>query len=740
MKLAASGLLLGLAPKALEPISAEAGNYYYEKMFSSSLRYGVCGICGSSCALKAYVEGDYFIRDLEGNPDDLQSQGKLCAKGNAGIQYAYDPDRLKYPMKRTNPEKGIDVDPGWVRITWDEALDLIANKFNEIKETYGGQAIIFMAHPGESMAWMMRLARAVGSPNYINHLDTCVITNVLVRKYTMFIPTFCCDLENSRYILCFGWDQPAKGKIVYSHRFIRAKDEGAKVVVLNPMYTPTTSKADEWISIKPGTDLAFALAMINVIINDNLYDEEYVTSYTNFPAYENEIRSWVAQYTPEWAESITEVPAETIRRIATEFATTKPSVALTHKRDPAGPSYTNSWRLSHAIVILNALVGSIDNTGGIVYPRTFPVRNVNQLYQPPPTPTVTEKIDGKDKLPLLNPLNHGIFSTLANGILNDQPYPVKAALIRGYNVLSFPNPNKIIEAFKKLEFIAVIDIIPSEMAMLADVVLPEATYWEVKGISSRTYNGLHPQLAIREQVIKPMYEVRSLGWICIELGKRLAPEYFDFTPDELLNEQVRGTGLANSFEELVQKATNGLVSSGEFVPLEKLQALTSGGLKIQIYCENFAAHGYDPLPSWEPKRETPTLEYPYYLLVTRPAVHRHGKTTNIPWLHEICPENHVLIHPDEAARLGIEDDEWVYVESRYGRIKLKALRYAGIRRDCVCVAHGFGHWSRQLSLAYGWGANDGDLIPDQTIDELLARKDPTGAAPMSDVCVKVYRA
>ncbi|RLF10913.1 MAG: hypothetical protein DRJ69_02510, partial [Thermoprotei archaeon] len=714
---------------------------YWDRFYKATVRHGVCGICGSACAFKAYVEGDGYLVDMKGKEGDLESQGKLCAKGNAGIWYAYDPDRLKYPLKRTNPEKGIDVDPEWVRISWDEALDLVANKFLEIKEKYGGHSIIFLGHPPYK-PWLTRLAYALGSPNYISHLDTCVITNVLVRKFTMHSPTFVHDVKNARYILCFGWDQPAKGKVVYTHQYSEAVRNKAKIVVLNPLYTPTASKASRWIPIKPGTDLAFALAMMNVIINEGLYDEDYVNKYTNFPDHEDEIRSWVQQYTPEWAEDITEVPADTIRTVAREFATTKPSIALTHKRDAAGPNYANSWKLAHAIVILNALVGAIDNVGGVILPRTFKMPDVNKIYSMPPAPSVTEKADGKHMLPLLNKLGHGIFSTLIGNILEEKPYPIKAALVCNYNILSFPNPKKAIEAFKKLEFLAVVDILPSEMALLADVVLPDTTYWETSGLSLRSYNALYPQIAVKDAIIKPMYDVKSHTWIIYQIGKRVAPEYFNFSLSELSNEMVRRAGIANSVGELKSMAVNGLYTppGACFKPLEKLKSLVSQGKKIQIYGEFFAKYGYDPLPSWEPKREEKSLEYPYYLIVTRSAVHRHGKTANIPWLHEICPENCVLIHPEEAESLGIEDLDWVYVESRYGKIKVKALRWPGIRRDCVCVSHGFGHWSRYMRVAYGWGANDGDLIPDQSIDDVLSRRDPTANALMSDVCVKVYRA
>ncbi len=703
--------------------------------------YTTCGVCHSNCGIIAYTQ-DGVIKFVEGNPKDLHSGGKMCAKGIAGSYLPYAPDRLKYPLKRTNSEKDIDVDPGWVTISWDEALDITANKLKEIKETYGPQSIIFIANP---TSYGERLRKAIGSPNKITHHDTCIITHVVVQKFTIGAKLWSYDFPNSKYILCFGWDQPSKAKVTLTRRFIKGRENGAKVVVINPLTTLMSSQADEWIQIVPGTDLAFALAMINVILSEDLYDKDYVEKYTNFKEHEDEIRSWASQYTPEWASEITGVPAETIRRIAREFATTKPSVIPVHKRDPPGPNYANSWKLAHAIIILNALVGSIDNVGGWLFTKDVKFPSLDKVFPPPsyPEPPVKEDICGRSKLPLLDKVKLGIFSTLADNILKKKPYEVKAAVIYKYNLLSFPNPKKLVEALKQLEFIVTIDVLPSESVQMADIVLPECTYWERKGYSVRIYNGWYPQVSVSQPVINPMYECKSAGTIFCELGKRIAPEYFKkpdgsfFTPTEYIETSVKNA-LGISFEEL---ATEGLWSKPEeFKPLTKLESMAKAGKKIQIYGETFKKYGYDPLPSWQSRRDKPTSDYPLYLIITRPPVHRHGKTTDNPYLLEAYPENAAIIHPETAKALGISDLQWVWVESRIGKVKVKAKLFDGIRKDCVCLSHGFGHWSKGLIYGYGRGANDGDLIPDQTIDELLARKDPTGGACMSDVCVRVYKA
>ncbi|RLI25815.1 MAG: hypothetical protein DRO52_03485 [Candidatus Hecatellales archaeon] len=719
---------------ALKPLEARPPTPALEKYYTS------CGVCHSNCGIRVYVK-DGVIRFLDGNPEDLHSGGKVCAKGVAGSYLPYAPDRLKYPLKRTNPEKGIEVDPGWVTISWEEALDTTAKRLGEIKEKYGPQSIIFIAHP---TGFSERLRKALGSPNRITHHDTCIITHVVVEKFTIGTKLWMYDFPNSKYILCFGWDQPSKGKVPLTRRFSEAKRRGAKIVVVNPLVTLMSSQADEWISIIPGTDLAFALAMINVIISEDLYDKEYVRKYTNFEEHEEEIRNWVKDYTPEWASTITGVPAETIRRIAKEFATTKPSVIPMHKRDPPGPNYANSWKLCHAIIILNALVGSIDNVGGWLFTKGVSIPSLDKVYPPPPypKPPVSEDICGRSRLPLLDKVKLGIFSTLANNILAKKPYEVKAAIIYKYNLLAFPNPKRLVEALKQLEFIVTIDVLPSESVQLADIVLPDCTYLEREGFSVRIYNGWYPQVSVFQPVIKTMYDCRSADWIFCELGKRLAPDYFKkpdgafFTPSEYVREAlVKGIGI--TFEELAQR---GIWSKPErFKPFAKLESMVKAGKKIQIYGETFKKYGYDPLPSWQPRRDNPSPEYPLYLLITRPPVHRHGKTTDNPYLLELYPENVAVIHPETAEKLGIKDLDLVWVESRTGRVRVKAKLFEGIRKDCVCIPHGFGHWSRGLIYGYGRGVNDGDLIPDQTIEEIIDRGDPTGGACMCDVCVKVYK-
>ena len=190
-----------------------------------------CGICSPACGLQATVE-DGVVKFIEGLPGDAHGEGHLCGKGAAGAGFLYDPDRLKYPMKRTNPRKGFDEDPGWVRITWQEALDTIAAKMKTSIDTYGTESLLFVTLPAPDL--LARFINAMGVVNRIDHRDECFQTDTVIQKYTTGGKSWCNDFENSKYILLFGWDIVAKNKIIYANGVVKARSAGAKVVHFSP--------------------------------------------------------------------------------------------------------------------------------------------------------------------------------------------------------------------------------------------------------------------------------------------------------------------------------------------------------------------------------------------------------------------------------------------------------------------------------------------------------------------------
>lgn len=696
-------------------------------------KYNFCGICSANCGMVAEVIDGKATR-LLGNPDDQVAKGKLCVKGYAALKDLYDPDRLKYPMKRTNPEKGPGVDPGWVKISWEEAFELAGEKFNEARENYGPESIAFFSRGHD---WMNRLQRAIGTPNHIQHHSTCFTTYTAVWRACVGVGNrpFMLDLENAKYLLSFGWDMPSKAKNMSARDYVKAVSNGAKSVVVDPRLTVTGTLADEWIPIKPGTDLAFMLAMIRIIINEELYDKDYVEQSTIGI---EELKAAVQDYTPEWAAEITGVDAGTIEQVAWDFGTTRPALIPNHKRDAGGPNYSNSWRVAFCKLILNALVGSIDHEGGQIFARTPSMPGFDQIFPPPEFPEMKpERIDGFEKHPIIGPTRRGDFATVTDAILDEDPYPLKAAFFRKHNVLAFPDAVKFTEALKKLDFVAVVDVWPSEMVQMADVVFPEPYFLETSGFGARAYHAFYPQIALRQPVVEPMYDTRGYGGVIEGLAEAMGfGEYFEgVSGGKLREEQLKALG--TSWDEL-QNSPNGLWSDErEFVPRTSFS--TESG-KIEFYSTELEKHGYDPLPYWQPKREMPSSEYPFYMLISRPGMHKMTATQNNELMLQAYPENSVMLHREKAQEMGIQEGDEVYVESRAGRIKLQAEIIEGIRPDCICIEHGFGHWSKQYSLAYQRGANEGDLIPRISIDEMLKINDPGAGSCMNDFCVKVYKA
>ena len=696
-----------------------------------------CNMCASVCGMKATVS-DGVLRFVEGLPGDLDGDGKLCAKGKAAPGYLYDPDRLKYPMMRTNPAKGIGVDPGWMRISWDEALDLAANKLKETIATHGRDSVLALGRPSPDI-WA-RFVNAIGTPNRSDHVDVCYLGDKIVSGRMIGGKPWGHDFANSKYILVFGWDIVGKGKVVWARAFAEAKRKGAKIVSFNPWKSAGTSLiADESISIRPASDLAVVNAMIHVILAENLYDKDFVESYTNFPQYEAEIRAHFEPYTPEWAEALSDVPAHDIARIGREFALTRPAVCPLHKKTPTA-NYANGTETTFAINILNILAGTIDRPGGRFFPRAYSIPGIDAIVPPPAYPPKTGTwIDGRDLHPFIKTAGNGMFSCLADGL---RRYPGKAqyCIINRYSPMGFPNPDEVAAELAKIPFTVCIDIQPNEVIDLADLVLPQSLYLESSDAVARDYNQLYPQVVVRQPVVPAQFETRTLGAILNAWGRRAFPEYFsnpDGSPINMsyvLDEKVRRAGIAENFAELKQL---GLVEKKQgFVPRTTFS--THDG-KINIYVKEFADKGFDPLPKWTPKRDEPNGTYPFYLLTVIPPMHIRATTENNRILNEIMPTNQVHMNPQAAHGLSLDEGDTANVRSRVGEIQLPVHLTEAIRPDCVLVPHGFGHRSRLLTAAYGKGAQDAFLIPGQSMDDVIARRDVGGSGCVMDAVVSVTK-
>ena len=679
--------------------------------------FTLCEQCVWRCGVRAKVK-DERVYKLEGNPFHPHSRGMLCPRGQAGVAALYDPDRLKYPLIRSGP-RGSGK---WQRVSWEDALDYVAARMLEIKERYGPEAMIFSTTHNLIQTQFENLLKAFGSPNYGTQRSLCFNAMITANLMTFGLEEPGRDYSQTQYIIYTGRNLLDAISNSESQDLVAAMARGAKVIVLDPRFTKTAAKATEWLPIRPGTDLAFHLALIQVIIEEGLYDAEFVAQHT--VGFE-ELKEAVKGYTPEWAASKCEIPAETIRRIAREFALAAPH-AFAHPNWRTS-NFLNSFQTERAIAILNALVGSwgrpgslrpSDGEGGGVTLGTIPQ---------PPYPRVSAlRLDGVPwKYPLV-PLKLGVFQEIRDNILTGEPYQAHGWFIYRQNpVNSLPERRKTIEAFSKLDFIVTIDISMNDTAWFSDVVLPEATYLE-------RYDPLavvEGTVFIRQPVVAPMYESQSGLWIFKQLGERLGlGDYFQYEDEEdYLRQQLAPLDI--TLEELKEKGYY-RPPAQESEGGEEFTFNTPSG-KIELYSSTLANSGFSPVPVWEePVRNEPGT---FYLLTGKVAQHTQFATHNNRLLHERVPTNPLWIHPQPAAERGIRDGDEVWVESPAGRVKTVAHVTEKIRSDCVYMTPGFGHVSKGLTIAYGQGASDSDLH--------LTFTDPvSGSQALSQTCVTVKKA
>lgn len=652
----------------------------------------LCEMCVWRCGLLAKVEKGRVVK-LEGNPENPHSTGKLCARGQSGLMTTYDPDRVLTPLVRVGPRGGGQ----FRRASWDEALDLVASKMSEIKQTHGAEAMVFSSTHNLSQVQFENLLNGFGSPNYGTQRSLCFNAMVTAFLLTYGVEEPSRDYSRVKYIILTGRNLMEAISTSETRQLNEAIARGAKLVVLDPRFTKTAAKATEWIPIRPGTDLAYHLAMIHVIVTERLGDCDFVSQYVVGC---DDLPAAMAEYTPEWAEGKTGVPAETIRRIAREFAAARPD-AMAHPGWRTS-NFVNSFQTERAIATLNAVVGNVLTPGGCLVAEGPEASGVTLGKPPqPPYPRVGAlRLDGVPWKHPLVPLKLGIFQNIRDAILTGQPYQAHGWFIARQNpVLSLPDRRKTLEALDKLDFIVSVDVIMNDTAWYADVVLPEASYLE----RYDPINVLAGRLWLRQPVIEPQGEARSALWIYKRLGERLGlGDYFQYEDEEdYLRQQ-----LAPLWISLEQLKVHGHADPPRAAASDEIKFNTPSG-KIEVYSETLAKAGFPGWPAWE---EPPApAAGQFYLLTGKVAQHTQMGTQNNKLLNEVFRFPGLWIHAGEAAKRGLGMGDMARVKSEVGEVVVPVHATQGIRPDCVYLTPGFGHLSKGLRTAYGQGVSDSDL-------------------------------
>lgn len=687
-----------------------------------------CG-ANSNCLLKLHVKDGQIIR-IE-TDDGEEPQLRACARGRAQRQRTYAPNRLQYPMKRVG-ERG---EGKFERISWDEALDKIADEMKRIKENYGPGAFVNLQYAGEfglQGPAVGRLMNMFGGS--LQHWGGASLEgnywSAQATYGTRRVAPLYGDWSNARLIILWGWNP---GNNLYgvnnTFRFSLAKEAGARIICIDPRYTISAALyADQWIPIIPGTDTAMLIAMAHVMITENLHDQRFLDSFTvgfdKFKEYVLGTEDGVAK-TPAWAEKITGVPAATIESLGREYATTKTAalmVGWSPGRTAYGEQYFRAASTLKAMTgNVTALWGGAAGTFGVLMNRGFGKGRNPFDYDPDAPPPAAEADESRyqtfdfssasrvgssldsDFKSRRRVRQGDLYDAMLQGQAGGFPSDIKMVWVNCANTLNqIPNTNKGIRAFKQLEFIAVSEQFMTPTAKFADILLPVLTHFERNSI----YSG-GPALFFANKAIEPMFETKSDFEICCELAPRLGIDnYSDKTEEEWLRQQLDSpvaNRLIPDFDEFRKQGVYRfrpaapVPSSGqEKAQFERLRdnPFPTPSAKIEIYSQVVADLDNPKLPpipkyieTWESRNDPLAEKYPLQLITAHHKLRAHSNFDNAAWLKQLEPQR-VTINTADAEARGIRDGEEVRIFNDRGTIIIPAFVTETIMPGVVNISEG----------------------------------------------------
>lgn len=731
-----------------------------------------CHLCSAGCGILVRVADGKAVK-LEGNPMHPVNQGSLCPKGQAAPELLYNPDRLTGPMKRDRASGQL------AQIQWAEAIQLVAQKLNDLCKTgHPEQAVLMHGDTrGQMRSFLTRFMQAVGSPNIVSHESLNVAAaklGVYLTQGMYSLPAY--DIEKTNYVLSFGANFLEAGsnpqRTISGYSYLRrGRATRGKVVVIDPRQGIHGAKADEWIPIKPGTDAALALGMANVIIRSGLVDADFVKNYSF--GFDNNgkrkgFRDFVMEnYDPARVEQITGVPATTIARLAGEFASNKPALALLPGKGGLLNGGFGGVYAAMAVHILNALVGSIESEGGVMTQRYMPCVEYPKL----PSDSVvakglkTQRLDGAGSK---FPLGRNAYQAVADQILEGAP--VEALFLYDTNpVFETPGGNRFADAFKKVPFVVSFSSFMDESAELADLILPEPTFLERWGDDHIEGLG-YPGVSLYQPVIEPLYDTMNTGDFFLKvaetMGGSIAKAFTWKSYEEVLQFRLKDIGADwETFKELGVWFNPGYRFAkrgspkwlNEVVGADRLNAPRDGYFDLysrELNCflgkmkkDELAMLGITmagdgaSLPHYEATTFAgDEANYPFTLnVITLMSLGPRSDAANMPTLQEISGmtvgetwTSWLEMNPESARRLGLADKDRVNVESPFGRIRTKVRFVAALHPDVVNLPFNQGH-TAVGRFAKGRGVNGLELLNP-------ASEPLTGLAAFTNTRVKVSRA
>lgn len=670
----------------------------------------ICFDCHSRCGVIVESDNGKLV-GIKGDKDHPFSHGYICPKGLAAAEIIYHPDRIKYPLKRIG-KKG---EGKFERISWEEALNTISKKLLEYREQFGAESVVFGQGTTRGMPpWIGPFLSQFGSPNYyapVNYSGGPVIYgSVLTCGYTMFPP----DFANSKCIVLWATNPEQSWHGLFMHDIRQGLKSGAKLIVVDPRGVKIAQKADHWLPVRPGTDVALVLSFINIIIKNDLYDKEFVEKWTY--GFE-QLREHVSRYTAEYCSEITWIPADDIERAALTYGKSKAACIMP---GIAGACQSvNSLDLSRSLTILAAITGNLDVPGGNMnYITPLGARacygsdfSVSKYL----SPEQAQKSLARIPYPLLG---GGLIppEVVWKAILEKKPYPVKAVGIFADNALcAFGDSKYIKSAFEVLDFLFAVDYFHTPTTAMADIILPAAHWTErddIEDLSMKNYVFCQPK------ALEPISECRSEKQILVDLAKKMGLNDYWKTVEESLNYRLEPIGITwGEFKKMGKYSV-----PVEYKKHEKTGFPTGIG-KVAIYADFLKQIGGSPLPEYREPPESPVStpdlwkEFPLVLTTGgRNIAFYHSAHRNIPSLRKRAPDPLLQIHPQTAAELGVKDGEWVYLASPRGRVEIKIKFFEHLHPKVVHAFHGYWY-----GVENGWGRlNINILTAHEPTDPVMA--------------------
>lgn len=681
---------------------------------------GVCEMCFWRCQLVGKIRDGRLIK-LEGNPKSIDNGVSICARGNAGVKLLYDPDRLKYPLKNVG-KRGA---PKWQRISWEEALDTCGSKLKEIQEKHGAKGIAMFPHGSTATYPMGFLENVVGTHN-VSEASFFQCRGIRDTAYMATIgqpPNEDVDMANAKVIFFIGNHLGENVHVSHLKRYLKGLENGAKLIVVDPRYSASAAKSHIWVQIRPGTDTAFLLAIMNYLIQNKKYNAEFVEEYgAGFEKMAEGIKGW----TLEKAAQECDVPAAQIKEVAELLAANMPNVAIHPGRHVSWNG--NDFQRQRALACLTGVLGAFGVKGGFVPPKGpkglakvgWPkgekheesLREMADLYHysPPGTPT----------------------DLIRDTAITGKPYPIKGCVIWGQNpIQTIPNQEKTIKMLEQMDFVMCVDVMPTDITMYADILLPDTSYLErydmIKTGTQWDFAEEHKQyIAPRMPLVAPGFERKESIWITNEIAKRMG--YGDKIPvqsqEEAINKMLAGVGL--TIEKI--KAEDGIHIQPGKDPYGAME------LEVLFHNPELEENGYPPIPTYIPVERAP--EGFMRLLYGRSPVHTFNRSQNNAWLMAENNSNPVWVNDKLAAKLGLKEGDTVSLINQDGvksRTTTTVKVTPGIRQDSVYMYHGFGSMNPELTLGAGKGIDDCSLITKIAVDP------ETGAHGMRNNFVKLVK-